>query len=629
MYNLFKGFVPTKDKKCLMKFKNAHPGDLQTYKQVCNLPEFAGILNTETVLIDVDDMEQSEILMKIVEDLQLGCRVYATSRGKHFLFRNPGLESCRTHARLACGLDADIKLGTRNSYSVLKYADKERPIIYDIHNDEEYDLLPKWLTPIKSKVNFLEMEEGDGRNQTLFNYILSLQAHDFTMDEARQCLGIINDYILSEPLADDELETLSRDEAFQKPVFFKGKTFLFDKFATYLKNSRHIIRINGRLHIYRDGVYCAAEPEIEAAMIENIPGLNRSKRVEVMSYLDLLVRNNSRPAGAEYIAFRNGIYNIVERTLQPFSPEIVVTNKIDHDYNPAAECELVDRTLEKLACGDSEIVQLLCEAVGYTFYRRNELRKAFMLTGEKKNGKSTFLAMVKTLLGDDNTAALDLEELNLQFSPASLFGKLANIGDDISDEFIKNPARFKKIVSGDRIRGEFKGKNEFFFDPYCKLFFSANNIPRIKDKSGAVIDRLIIIPFNATFSKDDPDYDPYIKYKLIQEDAIERLIVLALEGLDRVLQNQCFTTSGKAQKELEEYEINNNPILLFFAENGVEQIVNHSTSGVYMRYSEFCIANSFQAMSQIEFSKQAKKHYGLDIVTKSIKGKKTRIFVEV
>jgi len=629
MYKLFKGYVPTKDKKCLVKFKNARSEDLQTFRQVSNLPEFAGILNTETVLIDIDDYEQSEILMGIVEDLQLACRVYETSRGKHFLFRNSGtLESCRTHARLACGLSADIKLGCRNSYSILKYADKERPIIYDINDDEEYDILPKWLLPVKSKVDFLEMETGDGRNQALFNYILTLQSNDFTVEESRECLAVINDYILSDPLSDDELETLSRDEAFQKPVFFSGKTFLFDKFAVYLKNSRHIIRINGRLHIYKDGIYIPAQKEIEGAMIENIPNLNRTRRAEVMSYLDLLVRDNSKAANADYIAFRNGIYCLSDHTLQPYTPDIIITNKINFDYNPNAECEIVDKTFLKLACNDPDIVNLLHEAVGYTFFRRNELRKSFMLTGEKKNGKSTFLAMLRTLLGDDNTSALDLKELGERFSAASLFGKLANIGDDISDEFITNPAIFKKIVSGDRIRGEHKGQDEFFFDPYCKLFFSANSIPRIKDKSGAVIDRLIIIPFNARFDKNDPDFDPYIKYKLIKPDAMERLIVLGLQGLERVMQNQGFTTSEKAQKELQEYEINNNPILLFFGEIDAETLLYNPTADAYRKYNEFCISNSFQPMSQIEFSKQVKKHFGFDIATKSIKGKKHRIFIE-
>lgn len=623
MAELFKGYVPTKDKKCLLKFKNKSADDLQTYEQVKNLPEFAGILSDKTILVDIDDLEQSEILFNIVKDLKLKCRVYATSRGKHFLFKNNLVETNKIHTKLSVGLEADIKIGTRNSYSILKFNNKEREILYDT---EEYEFVPKWLMPIKTQYDFLNMEEGDGRNQTLFNYILTLQSNDFSEDEAKLTIKLINQYVLSEPLDEKEIETILRHDAFKKPVFFKQGKFLFDKFAVYLKNNNHIVRINNQLHVYHDGIYIEGQSEIEAAMIEHIPDLTRAKRSEVLSYLDVLIRRNVKTSDANLIAFKNGIYNIETDELIDFSPEYIITNKINYNFNPKAYSELADKTFNKLTCNDKAIRDLLEEAIGYCFYRRNELRKSFILTGDKKNGKSTFLAMLKELLGDDNTAALDLGELADRFSSASLFGKLANIGDDIGDEFISNPAMFKKIVSGDRIKGENKGQKEFFFNPYCKLLFSANNIPRIKDKSGAVLDRLVIIPFDAKFSKNDPDYDPYIKYKLIQEDSMEYLILLGLQGLKRVLHNQSFTKSKKVAKSIEEYEETNNPILLFFKEIDIDEIVNEPTKEVYQKYNEFCLANSFNPMSNIEFSKQIKRRYDLDIINKTLKGKKYRIF---
>lgn len=626
MAELFKGYVETRDKKCLQSFKGKTASELKNYRQVKKLQEFAGILADDVILIDVDDFEQSEILMKIVEANQLRCRVYETSRGKHFLFKNDGVDSNKIHTKLACGLEADIKLGSRNSYSILKYNGKEREILYDIFDDEEYEPVPKFLTPIKTNLDFRTMGAGDGRNQNLFNYILTLQSNDFSVDEARQTIEIINAYVLPEPLDERELQTILRDEAFQKPIFFSKGKFLFNKFALYLKNNNHIVRINNQLHIYRDGIYVEGQSEIEAAMIEHIPDLNRAKRTEVTSYLDILIRKNVKPNNANLIAFRNGIYDLETDEMRDFSPDIIITNKINYDYNPDAYSELADKTLDKLACGDADVRALLEEAIGYCFYRRNELRKSFILTGDKKNGKSTYLAVLKEILGDANTSSLDLNELGDRFSSASLFGKLANIGDDIADDFISNPAIFKKIVSGDWIKGENKGQKEFFFKPYCKLLFSANNIPRIKDKSGAVLDRLVIIPFDAKFSKDDPDFDPYIKYKLIQEDALEYLIMLGVRGLRRVLENQTFTESERVTASLNEYKEVNNPVLLFFKED--IKIVNEPTSVVYKQYNEFCLANSFTPMSNIEFSKQVKKHYGLEIKTKSINGKKYRVFIE-
>lgn len=623
--NFFKGYVPTKDKKCLLKFKGKTSDELQTYEQVKNLPEYAGILSDETALIDIDDFEQSEILFKIVQNMKLRCRVYQTNRGKHFLFINDKLETNKIRTKLACGLTADIKIGTKNSYSILKYNNEEREIIYDC---DEYETVPKWLIPVKSSIDFLEMERGDGRNQTLFNYILTLQSNDFSIDEVRECIGIINEYLLKDKLDESELNTILRDEAFKKPMFFKNGKFQFDKFAIYLKNMHHIVRINGQLHIYHDGIYVPGQLEIEAAMIEHIPNLNRSKRTEVLSYLDVLTRQNTRPSPAKYIAFKNGIYDVEDDRLIDFSPEIIITNKVNFNYNPDAASELLDNTLDKLSCNDKNVRALLEEAVGYCFYRRNELRKSFILTGDKKNGKSTYLSMLKELLGDDNTAALDLNELGDRFSSASLFGKLANIGDDIGDDFIANPSIFKKIVSGDPIKGEKKGQNEFFFAPYCKLLFSANNIPRMKDKSGAVLSRLVIIPFDARFSKDDPDFDPYIKYKLIEPEVLEYLIVLGIEGLKRILKNNAFTKSDKVQRSIEEYEETNNPIQLFFKEVGADDIENEPTKEIYKMYSEFCLANAFNPMSNIEFSKQVKKQFDFEIKDKTIRGKKYRIFVK-
>jgi putative DNA primase/helicase len=621
----FKGYVETRNKTCVEKFKGRT--DFKTLEQVQSLPEYAGILSKEAILIDVDDAEQAEILMNIVEAKQLNCRVYQTTRGKHFLFKNTSINKCGTKIRLACGLTADIKVGVKNSYSVLKFNNEDRFIEWDINPGEEYQEVPKWLFPVNLNMNFLDMEVGDGRNQSLFNYILTLQATDFTVEEARETIRIINQFILKEPLSEKELEIILRDDAFKKPIFFKGTSFLFDKFATYIKNNNHIIKINNQLHIYKDGVYIDGYNEIEAEMIKHISSLNRAKRNEVLAYLMLLIRNNTPPTDANMIAFKNGIYNIKDDTFIDFAPNIVITNKINWDYNPAAYSELVDTTLNKIACQDNQVRQLLEEAIGYCLYRRNELGKAFILIGDRSNGKSTFLDMVKTMLGDENIASLDMNELSDRFKTAELFGKLANIGDDIGDEFIANAAIFRKLVTGERINVERKGQDPFEFNNYSKMLFSANNIPRIKDKTGAVQRRLTIIPFDAKFSAEDPDYRPYIKYELREQDCIEYLILLGIEGLKRVLANRKFSQSSRVEQELQEYEESNNPIIGFIKEVGFDEIDNEPTKIIYKRYQVYCIDNNLQPLSNIEFSKQLKKKFNFDIVDKKIDGKKYRIFI--
>lgn len=624
MSDFFRGYLPTKGKRPIVKFTDAMELD-----KVEAMDEYAGLLAEDTIVVDVDDLEQSEILFKIIEDNDIRCRVYETNRGKHFVFLNEEkrVQKCGTGLSLACGLTSDIKIGRNNSIEVLKYDGKPRDIIYDILPDEEYQEIPKWMIPLyRCKMDFLNMKAGRGRNQALFNFILTLQSNDFSVDECRQTIKIINDYVLGDKLEEKEIDTILRDDAFSKPIFFKGSTFLFDKFAYYIKNNNNVIKINGKLHIYREGVYVSGESFIEGEMIKHIPNLNRSKRTEVLSYLSILIREDVKPADARYIAFNNGVYDLVEDTIVPFSPSLVITNKIPWDYVPGAYSELCDKTLNKMSCVDSEIRALLEECVGYCFYRRSELRKFFVLTGERQNGKSTFLAMVEHLLGKDNISALDVKELSERFKTATLFGKLANIGDDIDDEFIPNTGTLKKLSSGNVMNIERKGTDPFDFSNYAKLIFSANNIPRMKDKTGAVLSRMIIVPFNARFTKDDPDFDPYIKYKLLTREVMEYLIQIGISGLRRVLDNQAFSNSTKVEEQLAEYNESNNPILLFFKDD--PKIENESTAKVYRDYSAFCSINHYNPMAQVEFTKQVRRYFGYDIKKRKIECKSYRVYVK-
>jgi len=633
MADYFKGYIPTVNKQCKkgFAFKDKSSKDLLTLEQAQKLPEYAGVLADGIMFVDIDNFEQSEILFRMVKDLGIACTVLKTSRGKHFYFKNPDVTQNFNGITLAIGLTADIKIGKKASYGVLRVDGQDREILLDCKEPQD---LPKWLIPIKrADVGFLDMAEGDGRNQALFNYILTLQTADFSKRSARECIRLINSHVLKVPLSDTELDVILRDEAFNKDIFFnKDGGFLFDKFAIALKNNANVIKINEQLHIYQGGIYVSGKRKIEHEMLKMYPQMNRTKRNEVFDYLDIIcVQMESHQKDSNLIAFRNGVYDILTDQLLPFSPDYIITNRIDWDYNPHAKSEIVDEVLNNISCHDPKIRALLEEIVGYCFYRRNELGKAFILTGDKSNGKSTYLDMVKTVLGESNIAALDLADLSKRFLTAEIFGKLANIGDDIGDEFIPNTSVFKKLVTGEGIDGiERKGQDPFKLYSYAKLLFSANNIPRLgKGKDSAAIKRrLIIVPFDARFSTDDPNFKPYIKYELRKQDAMEYLIVLAVAGLKRVTSTNVFTESVKVKKSIEEYEEINNPTIGFFRELEAEglKIENEPTADIYKAYAEFCIREGLQALSNNVFSKEINKRYGFISGYKRISGKVHRIF---
>lgn len=623
---LYKGFIATDGKTPTEKYKGIDK--FKSYADVQKLTSFAGVLCDDAIMIDIDDVDQAEKMMNIIEDKQIRCRVTCTKRGKHFTFRNSGVDKCGTGLKLACGLTADIKTG--GMPEVLKVDGEERFCEWGEENPEigEYDELPIWMHPVNSKMDFTQTVS---RNSDFFGYILVLQTQlAMTKDQCKATIKIINDYVLPEALDDGELDVILRDESFEKPIFFNGKQFMHDAFANWLINQHHIKRINGQLHIYKDGIYAVGHRNIEFIMLKAYPQMKKAQRKEVLDYIEVLCTDNSQTADANLIAFKNGIYDITNDTLRGFSPDVVITNQIPWNYNPNAESEIANNTLNKMACQDTEIRQLLDECIGYCFYRRNELSVSMFLTGEKSNGKSTFLQMVQDVLGVQNTSNLGLDELDERFAPVTMFGKLANIGDDISDDFLRGKAiaHFKKIVSGNMLKAENKGADLFFFKPFVKLIFSANQIPRMKDRTGAVLRRMVIIPFNATFSKSDPDYDPYIAWKLKDVAVMEYLCKVGVEGLKRILINNGFTQSKKVDAEIKEYTEYNNPILLFLNEVEKDEILNQETKLIHSQYEMFCDDNGFQSMGLATFSKEINRQLDCQTILKRINGKRIRVFVK-
>lgn len=615
----WKAYTPLNDKltkegKKATKLAYTRKENQLPYEVCDSFKSVSAILAPDAVLLDADDQANHELLLKVIQGEGIKCRVTDRDGGRgihaNFLDRQARLKKNSTKVMLACGIVVDIKIGRKNGLECIRWQGVERRTIYD---EGPYQDIPCWFWPVDTIIDFQNMGDGDGRNDTLFSYILALQRNGLTVEEIRQTIRITNEYVLKEPVDERELETILRDDAFAKNCFFKSGKFLHDQFAEYIMRNHNVCLIQDRLCIYQDGMYDATEDALERAIIKELPQLKDSQIKEVTKRLRRIcpVKQQSRPT---LIAFSNGLYDLETDEFREFTPTEIILNRIPWPYNPAAYSELLDQTLDKITCNDPGIRALLEEVAGYCLYRRNSLEKALILIGEKGNGKSTFLYIIQHMLGDKNIASLDLKELGDRFKTAELFGKLANIGDDIGDEFIANASIFRKLVTGERVSVERKGADPFEFNNYSTFLFSANEIPRIKDKTGAVQRRLAIVPFDAKFTPDDPDYDPHLKYKLSQQEHLEYMIVLSIAGIKRALAQKHFTEPQKVKDANREYEERNNPLLGFVEEIGLDDILHEDTKEIYRKYKEYCFANKFQELSSIEFSRQICKRLKLKIV---------------
>ena len=658
---LFRGYYPGGGKSDKLEEDSkvrrgkTEPKELQ--EAIAKYPWLLGALHQHIVLVDYDKPEAFQCRLKIAKAKKEHCVVIESeSRGGHFYWfdRNYTVQKSNAGNVTLLSLDhVDYKCGYRiikatgevkaaDTYGTLSKNDKSlRKLVYcNVKTDNTLDEIPFYDLRLsedsKKTYDFLGMGNGDGRQETLFNYMIPVKKNGFSYEQFKETAELIEQFLFSVPLG-GEFDNAIRREKWDsintaESQFLGNGNFQHNKFAAYLIDKYHIKKINGQLHVFNNGVYLPGESAIENIMLDEIDSLRKRQRMEVIDYMRIRCKNYDM-GDFNKIAFNNGIYDVTTDSLEPFNPAYIITNKIPWDYNPEAKSDLVDEVLDKLSCNDTSIRYLLEEIAGACLYRSNTLGggQAAILKGDKHNGKSTYISMIESMLGNDNYSSLDFAELGDRFRTANIFGKLANLGDDISDKYKDDVSLFKKIVTGETITAEEKGKPPFTFKPYPTLIFSSNNIPKMNDPTGAALRRLLIVPLNGKFTPETPDYDPAIQYKLKKKECVEYFIQLALDGLAEVLKRKSFTVPNAVQEEKDAYRIENNPLLSFIDDckndaGEIEGIINEPVAEVYRRYTVFCSENGHMAFSKNIFAKRVNQELGTESKQKKIQKKNVKVF---
>lgn len=617
---MFKGYILTKGKKPMESLKNAQLKELET---VQNFESYGGILKDNVIMIDVDELESANIINNILMDLGVKCHKLHTTRGIHFYFERPRiLERNKIHSQTAVGIVCDVKVGCKLTCVPLKIDGITRR--FELC-DETIDILPSWLFPIDCDVDFSNIGDGGGRNQALFNYILTLQRVGMNKDQIKHTINIINNYVLLDPLDQSEIDVILRDESFITESFNINGKFDHNGFANYIMSDHNVINIDGQLHIFNGQFYTNDITEIERRILQAIPTLKRNQRAEVLE----LIRINAPQRDVmdkRYICVKNGILNIYTRQLLDFTPDMIFTSQIATNYNPDAYSEDLANVLNKVACNDQMIKTQIEEMVACCI-ARHPLGMCFILTGDGSNGKSTILDCMKSMLGKRNYSSLDFKDLNHQFRASALYGKLANIGDDIGSGYIDDSSMFKKIATGETVTLEKKGRDAFETELHSTLIYACNEIPKINDKTNGLLRRLMLISFDAEFSINDKDYDPNIKDKLMSADSLEYLLKLAVDRL-LILENTSrrFTMSKRSAELKSEYNAIINPLIAWLDDvGGVDWINCKDTKTVYLNYNAWCRDNGFIAESKTKLSR-ALKRYKITTKVSKIDGKSLKIY---
>ena len=232
------------------------------------------------------------------------------------------------------------------------------------------------------------------------------------------------------------------------------------------------------MYVYEDGYYQADDKIIENKMIELYPGILQRQRTEVLAYIRIKthVQASELKVNPYIINLKNTRLDIRSSKCLEFDPSAIEFDRIPVVYDPSAYCADLDKMLNRVFCGDREVINLFEEMLGATLLKHNRYQKAFLFYGSGSNGKSTILDLVKTFLGQRNYSALALEKVTDRFNTAELENKLANIGDDVDNVTLKDTGTLKKLFSGNAIMIERKGERPYMIEPYATHILSLIHI---------------------------------------------------------------------------------------------------------------------------------------------------------
>lgn len=309
---------------------------------------------------------------------------------------------------------------------------------------------------------------------------------------------------------------------------------------------------------------------------------------------------------SHYIVCQNGILDVHTRKCEPHNPDFFTTSILPYSYDPFAQAPVFQEFLNTTLEGDQERIALLQEWLGYMLVNSYDYQKAMLMIGAPRSGKGTIGQIIQALVGEEAYAGITLEGLaNDAILETVLDKSVLFIGDAHS---VSGPDRnrildrFKSITGADAIPVNRKYKGAWNGRLPGRMTLAANNIPAFADDSGAMANRLLILPFNVSFLNRE---DITLKSRLMKE--LPGICNWAIEGLERLRKNNRFTEPAASIAERQEIMDQQAP-LMAFVRDCCELLPDSAThtEELFCRYKMWKMQEGGATMTKTAFSRAFK-----------------------
>lgn len=581
--------------------------------------EIGWIVQPGYIVVDIDNPEDAERVMRLDLNCDLNCGINKTKRGLHLIFKTPDFYMTGASKRLcALGILVDYRVQEKNQIVwPTQVNSAHRKIIKPVTSHT--DMLPEFFYPVNSNnrafINMPSISEG-GRNDALTRHYGLLIMQDI-LEDPRQVLEQLNS-ILDNPLPDEELNTImnSIDGREQRnPTKSTNKVqwwatvginkdgspkrkFLAHKLADKLQNDGIYKLVNGQWYLYSMGIWLTVDKlymeRVVDAHLKNEGSSNQLK--ETISLLQVRVFEENQFNKDDNIAvFENGTWELGKGLREHKRADNHLFN-IDAKFNTSATCPT---WLNFVSTCDKEDIQLLQEMFGYFLITNRSGKSFFIISGPTDCGKSVVADLLTRLFNHNvsNTSIQAICDPANRWAVGELYGTPLNINTDLSSGHLKDTSVLKQLTGDGVIRYEMKGKDPFTAMVTTKMLFMCNALPANKDVNGAFYNRCKLMHFSTTIDK--KDQDKHLIDKLYQER--DGIVQWSIKGLERLYSNNW--EFSQDQDKLQKYKEASNSALCFAYEEytkSEESLI--PVSDLYDSYKAWCTDQGVHPYAKNKFT---------------------------
>lgn len=304
-----------------------------------------------------------------------------------------------------------------------------------------------------------------------------------------------------------------------------------------------------------------------------------------------------------------GILDLREGVLRPHDPEAYITKIAHVEYDPTAVCPTWDRFLGEIFGGDTDLINYVQRAVGYSMTASTVEQCVFFLHGSGSNGKSTFLSIVREMMGD-YTVNIQPETIMVKNSPGGANSDIARLKSarlvttvEPNEGARLNEGLLKQLSGEDPVTARRLYGDEFEFIPQFKLWMATNHRPLIRGTDDGIWRRIKMIPF--TVQIPDEKKDKHLAGKLRRE--LPGIFNWAIEGC-RKYQDSGLQEPKSVRGSTMEYRKDMDAIQQFIDEC-CEQSGECPAESLYSAYSDWAKQNHQYEMNNNVFGRKMSERY--------------------